>query len=301
MISTDLLKYVRELTTRDTKTLSQKVVKTMEEVGELARCVLPLENADGVHHRFITPGGALEEIVDSMLCLLSIGYELGATDDEIEKMLWKKAEYWNQLQLRETGAKFPVPYEIHITVDDAVVTHFKEACDIAGVKMVYLDLLNAEGVVIKKELMTASKIIGNNSSSYAELTRVKEILQSKGFKPSREKIETVPWHPAASKSNMADGDAYFECHFNLIVPSPDKKEEFLSLCKELGIVLSVNNNKNLCGTRYLATIRHKNKGWVEHVVSESKSTLRLYNPHDFMMEYALYDTDVSHDSSWIKS
>lgn len=301
MLSHEFLKYVRELTSRDKKTLSQKVVKTMEEVGELSREVLPLENATGTLHRFTTPSGALEEIVDSMLCLLSIGYELGATDDEIEKMLWKKAEYWNQLQLRETGAKFPVPYEIHITVDDAVVTQFKEACDVAGVKMVYLDLLDADGVVIKKELMTASKIIGNNSSSYSELTRVKDILQSKGFKPSREKIETVPWHPAASRSNMAEGDAYFECHFNLIVPSPDKKEEFLSLCKELGIVLSMNNSKNLCGTRYLATIRHKNKGWVEHIVDKSKLILHLYNPHDFMMEYALYDTDVSHDASWINS
>ena len=46
-MNTELLSYIQKLSIRDKKTLSQKALKVTEECGELARVVLPFDNAAG--------------------------------------------------------------------------------------------------------------------------------------------------------------------------------------------------------------------------------------------------------------
>ena len=81
--------YIKELSKKDKKTLSQKALKLVEEVGELARVVLPYDSAHGTNHRFIDREALLEEIADVHLTNISIAHSLGFTDDELNEMMVK--------------------------------------------------------------------------------------------------------------------------------------------------------------------------------------------------------------------
>lgn len=113
----ELQEYIKNLSLKDKKNLSQKLGKVMEEAGELARVVLPYDGADGTTHRFIEKERVLEESVDVILTAISMAYELGFTHDDIEDMMWRKAEKWHGIQAKEAKVEYPIPYEIHITVD----------------------------------------------------------------------------------------------------------------------------------------------------------------------------------------
>ncbi len=80
-MSPELFEYIQRLSLADKKTLSQKALKVAEESGELAKVVLPFDNAAGTIHRFIEKGRILEESVDVILTAISIAYELGYTHE----------------------------------------------------------------------------------------------------------------------------------------------------------------------------------------------------------------------------
>jgi len=114
---TNLNNYIKSLSIKDKKTLSQKALKTCEEVGELAKAILPFDSAPGTNHRFIDREKILEEIADVYLSTISIAHSLNYTDEEIGDMIQKKAMKWQEIQSKEENASFPLPFEIHITVD----------------------------------------------------------------------------------------------------------------------------------------------------------------------------------------
>lgn len=112
----DLKNFIRTLSLKDKKTLSQKALKTCEEVGELAKVILPFDSATGTNHRFASRENILEEICDVYLSIVSIAHELNISDEEFGTMLEKKCYKWNSIQNKETSSPFPLPFEIHITV-----------------------------------------------------------------------------------------------------------------------------------------------------------------------------------------
>jgi hypothetical protein len=84
-----LLDFIRTLSINDKKTLIGKALKSAEECGELAKAVLPFENAPGTTHRFIEKNKILQECVDLMLTAMSIVYDLGYSDEELFSMMEK--------------------------------------------------------------------------------------------------------------------------------------------------------------------------------------------------------------------
>lgn len=52
-VKRDINNYIKSLSLKDKKTLSQKCLKLTEEVGELAKAILPYDSAHGTNHRFI--------------------------------------------------------------------------------------------------------------------------------------------------------------------------------------------------------------------------------------------------------
>lgn len=295
-MNSTILDYIRALTLKDKKTLSQKALKTMEEVGELSRAILPYENDDGTMHRFADKEDIIEEAIDTILCSLSIAYDVGATDEQIEKMLWKKSEYWNTLQLKESESPFPLPFEIHVTVNEKDQDKFRKACALAGVKKINLDLFDSDGYVIKHEAMTASKIIGTNIEAYKELNRICEILSKEKIIITRRKIETVPWHPGASFTGM--GKNYFECHFDLKL---DNTTDFLKMIRkvsDIGGAISLNKNKEI--KSYLVTYRTTSTlDYLKEKIKVILQSLETYHPSKPLIEFAIYDTDVSLDDDWL--
>jgi len=87
--------FIKTLSIKDKKTLSQKTLKLVEEVGELARVILPYDSAHGTNHRFTDREALLEEVVDVYLTNISIAHSLGFTDEEFNDMLDKKSKKWS--------------------------------------------------------------------------------------------------------------------------------------------------------------------------------------------------------------
>lgn len=330
---TNLNEYIRNLSIQDKKTLSQKALKTCEEVGELAKAILPFDSAPGTNHRFIDRDKVLEEIADVYLTNISIAYSLGFTDEEIEDMIQRKSVKWQEIQAKEDNASFPLPFEIHITVDmsrivdgdgDSIrgrklfVDDFKKQCQYLGVKPIVIELQLENGTL--EDVMTSSKHFGDNRSAYEESERIANKLIKLGYRVVRKKIETVPWHSAAP---IIDGilpipnGCYFESHIGVVI-TPDEKQELNNFVEALntgledtgvGGVAKLSQNffkKSNDGSKFINMLTYRNnvcgyntfKDEVEMIKESLTSSEFIYEKVE--VEYAIYDTNVTHDDVWLK-
>jgi NTP pyrophosphatase (non-canonical NTP hydrolase) len=320
MIDKQLLDFIKSLSENDTKTLTQKALKTSEEVGELAKAVLPFEGAAGTLHRFTDKEKILEEACDTMLCSMSVANQI-ATEKEISDMLWAKSRKWSELQCKEGKTKFPIPYEIHITVNkDADFKLFKMVCENMiseniNVKPLAIDLYSHSGEIILDEVMTSCKFIGNNQTAYGNMDVTTRALIKAGFKIVRQKIETVPWHPAAPS---IDGhrdmrNKYFESHIELMCTLQNLPaiQKFLNeSLRDTHVSINTAKPVEADGRRpILITLRDYNAIYEPF----RADTQNLYNLLEGrgpiygwdsvqkpVIEFSLYDTNISHDNSWIK-
>lgn len=306
----DLLQFVKELSATDKKNLNQKVLKLMEEAGELAKVALPFEHAFGTNHRFVTPTRILEEAVDTILVALSVPYSLGFDDDDIAEMMRRKLDFWAELQARDSKVSDKTPYELHVTVGNVSdLEAFKKACAAIGVKPIVLDLHTAHHGDIK-DLMTSSVIFGRNHEALAQLEYIATALEQAGFDVVRKKIETVPWHPAAPSRAHANPvmpkDCYFECHFAVKTePDPYKLAQLRQLALEQECHLSRNVFKRHAdGTAtVMATYRSYDKVY-EDVREHVERAAQVFREQGFsvekeLIEFSLYDTRISHDAEWL--
>lgn len=310
-MKSELFKFIEKLSNKDPKTLMQKTLKTAEECGELAKAVLPFTEAPQSTHKFSDKTKILEESADVILCALSVAYNLGMTSEEIESMLWKKSEYWASLQAREKNNPFPLPFEIHVTVSkDSDIAKFKEVCLSLGVKAICLELINEKNEHMLDEVMTSSKFYGNNAQVYEEICRISSRLKSEGFLVEREKIETVYWHPSAPSSiegnKKMHRNGYFESHLDVFISEKDK-EKLETISKKHKAVVSQNTRKIYeNGSVYILTLRNYSSLVEEFVLQvkalemDLKKEELLKESDKSMIEFALYDTKISHDREWIK-
>jgi len=312
--------FIKNLSIKDKKTLSQKGLKLVEEIGELARVILPYDSAHGTNHRFIDKEKILEEVVDVYLTNISIAHSLGITEEEFDDMLVRKSEKWAELQSREEKATFPLPFEIHVTIstNEIDIDNFKRSCSTIEVKPIVLDLeINGEQPI--KDVMTSSKHFGDNKSAYLECERITSELGLHGYKVVRKKIETVPWHPAApviSRGEPIANGCYFESHIGVAI-TPEQKDDLdffvnstlrdKSLIRLDGITKLSQNffKKSKDGSKFInmLTYRCNMIGSPSFKLQvEGLKQLLLDEGFEFEkveVEYALYDTNVSHDAKWI--
>jgi NTP pyrophosphatase (non-canonical NTP hydrolase) len=299
--------YARILTSRDKKTLSQKALKVAEEVGELAKVVNPYEGAHSTTHRFIDRSRILEEVVDTILCASSIAYELGFTDDECQSMLMQKLQKWDGLQVAESLAKYPLPYEIHVTTKHGSVPAFRLACERIGVKPVLLDLHLRDGGVMK-DMMTSSVFLGDNAGSLREAERIAAGLRESGYEVVRIKIETVPWHPAAPSRKRPDSempkDCYFECHLNVIC-TPETEARLRGLACANAAHVSRNVFKRLGDGSFTLMVTLRSYAGTSEAFRERVDAFKgvleaaSFAAEKEIVEFSVYDTKVRHDGEWI--
>lgn len=334
------LEYIRTLTKSDEKNLSQKALKTSEEVGELAKVVLPYDNAFATTHRFVSKARILEECADVYLCIKSIAYDLDFSDEEFENMVNHKMKVWADLQARERRLKYPVPYEIHVTVDiekskpiltfdgnvfisdqevgelktndpetlqKHTIEEFKRDCKSAGVKPILLDL-HLRGGKIMKDLMTSSTFMGNNREAYEEMRRISYSLRQNGWEVVREKIETIPWHPAAPSQRhenpVMPPNCYFESHLNVLC-TEDKMDLLKIIAGQHGARRSSNVFKRYDDGTFTIMVTYRNYEMYyedfQKKLEEIKNELQNFEfeVEKEIVEFSIYDTKVSHDSAWI--
>ncbi|TXI85141.1 MAG: hypothetical protein E6Q38_00920 [Crocinitomicaceae bacterium] len=306
----DLLNFIQKLSVNDKKTLSQKALKVTEETGELAKAVLPYDNAFATTHKFETAEHVLEEVVDVMLSAVSLAYDLKFSHEDIIKMLEKKSLFWAQLQAAENNLTYPLPFEIHITVEKpGAIDTFKDVCTKIGVKAIVLDLENQNFNII--DAMTSSVHYGDNRSAYEEAGRITRELQNYNYTVVRKKIETVPFHPAAPGENKPGikmpKDCYFETHIPVLI-SKEQKDMLQELAAELDGHLSKNFFKKIENGLYvnMFTIRAYNDTYeiflkrVQFVQEKLESNGFMFEPgYKTEIEFSIYDTKVSHDFQWL--
>lgn len=294
-----------ELSRRDKKTLSQKTLKLMEEAGELAKAVLPYEGASGCQHRFPNLDKVTEECADVLLVAYSIAASLGVSNEELMAMVGKKATYWKSLMDAEEATDMEkLGFEIHITVEAIKsIESFKADCEHLGVKPIVLDLYT-EGEPIK-DVMTSSKVYGTTIEAATASRNLVARLKALGYRVVREKVETVPWHPASQNAHLRPSAAkYFEAH--LAFRASEKSAAFFAFTNSHRIRLSRNTMKKGDQSMQMGTLRRSSSEmtseefvqFVEEVVQQANSEgfPVLENPHT---EYALHDDNHAHDKEWI--
>lgn len=308
----NLLLYIRNLSLSDSKTLSQKALKAGEEFGELAKVVLPYDNAYATTHRFAITDQILEECVDLTLCALSIAYDLGYTDDDIETMMYTKASKWASLQ-EKSQVEYPLPYEIHVTVmpdnnGSFTVGLFKEHCALARVKAVVLDLQNQAGSTVMKDYMTSSKHHGNNRTAYEEAMRIRNEMIGYGYNVARVKIETVPWHPSAPRTlnDLMPSYCHFESHIPIHILETDVPL-LRDICVKLGLHLSQNIFKWLPSGLVVIMTTFRSRDHTSTSFTETIEHIQQELQHagftigKSVIEFCVYDTKNGHDTKWLTS
>lgn len=257
---------------------------------------------------------------------------VGFTDEEFNDMLVKKSEKWSQLQASEEKANFPLPFEIHVTVDMSrivdennnpvygkkrFVEDFKKQCESLGVKPIVIELQLEDGTL--EDVMTSSKHFGDNRSAYEESMRIVNELKIRGYKVVRNKIESVPWHPAApvfSTGKEIPNGCYFESHIG-VVRKPEEKERLNEFVKytltdshliELSGTAKLSQNffkKSKDGSAFINMLTYRSNmcgspkfklevEGIKHLLREEGFEFEKVE-----VEYAVYDTNVTHDAKWI--
>lgn len=307
----DTLTILRNLSISDKKDIAEKTLKATEEVGELARVVLARKGAASTTHRFADDQMVLEEIADVLMCAYSIAYQMGFDDEAIEYKVISKMEKWARLQANERKACFPVPFEIHVTVEANDLAKFKGICAMAGVKPIILWLQNHAGANVMKDVMTSSKLLGDNAQALAEARRVAGVFEEHGMKVLRQKIETVPWHPAAPQNDASrDGEVkmipgqYFESHVG-VYAREDQWEALSRVIRGHEAHLSSNSMKEPKDGvyKFMVTLR-SSSDTAQAFQSKVDAMTKVMMEHGFefdkpIVEFSIYDTRVKHDDAWI--
>lgn len=299
----ELIEQIRRLSLKDTKSLSQQGLKLAEECGELAKVILPFENADCTRHRFVDRQALVDGVADVILVALSIAFKMKIHDDKLIAMIQKKAHYWEKLQSIPSLEAYP--YEIHITVAQAPsYEQFVMDCKDIEVKPVVLDLhTNANGII--KDVMTSSTLVGNNQTVIEEVDRITVELEQRGYRVVRQKVETVPWHPHTAAERTEDN--YFEAHIPVTLMEENQEKLYDLTKRHPGSHLSRNILKKHNDGTYImmVTIRHNDCDHPTFVtrVNRLKGAL-AESGFDFgakdIVEWAIYDNNISHDAEWME-
>jgi hypothetical protein len=276
----------------------------MEEAGELAKAILPYEGACGTNHRLPNRDKIAEECADSMLVAYSIMKSMQLSDDEIVRMIQKKTDYWQFLQDNEHLAKLDdLIFEMHVTVDHIKdLETFKTDCAELGVKPIILDLFT-DGETIK-DMMTSSHYKGTTKGATEYSRDLVRRLTEKGYKVVREKIETVPWHPASKVAHLQNEKKYFEAH---VAFSPLADEQCLNhFRRKFNVRFSANTMKKGDRSMQMGTLRRPSEVGIDQftellntVISEMRMLFREEPMEKPVIEYALFDDNQKHDRKWI--
>jgi hypothetical protein len=137
--------------------------------------------------------------------------------------------------------------------------------------------------------------------------KMKELVERTekyGARVIREKIETVPWHPAISDKNEMVGK-YFESHIPIFL---NNKEEFAKLHLQSADNIHISKNTlkpDLDGvTKVFGTIRSlKGKSLAWHKMEVEMAEIILvsqgYRMGTTITEYAVLDSNEELDARWL--
>ena len=201
-------------------------------------------------------------------------------------------------------------YEIHVTVKCSKfeIERFQNICKLIGVKPIVIELEKGSDVVMQ-DVMTSSKIEANTVGEAINASKdIANKLQFHRFSVVRRKVETMPDHPLApqSPSDKMPANCYFESHIQVIVERSGQRELLEHIAKGSGAHKSRNAFKKHLDGSYIQmlTLRDYNTDRVSFVerVAELRASLEFsgFALGKMEIEFAIFDTNVRHDSKWIR-
>ena len=202
-------------------------------------------------------------------------------------------------------------YEFHVTIDAAGADQeaFKATCQELGVKPIVLDLGINNNTALTDYMTSSKATYEEDEQAHAELQRIADGMEASSYKVVRRKIEAVPWHPNAPQlagKPMPEG-CYFEAHLGIDLHEDDvaKLRETLT-AERPDLHLSRNAFKQLGSGRMvlMATLRdyqtpfeafEASVAGAQTVLAEAGFVLEK----EAIVEFALYDSNVHHDTPWM--
>lgn len=259
---------------------------------------------------------AIDILINASIALMKIGLNSGEIDNLIRAKLTDMTG-----DIHSSDSKYP--FEIHITAEipnnsnyDDYIHKFVDACSMAKVKPIMLDLQNQSNKHVMNDATTSSKFFGTEEEAKNEVERICTILKENNFNVIRKKIETAIWHEKSQKKKLNPGE-YFECHVGLLIPAEnldEKMNKLSEICKKHSAHLSRNTMKNADNGKLvqMATVRTYESPDVEKVSHrkyfedkiESFANELKENGFEYeklIYEFAIYDTKNSHDKEWLES
>ena len=203
-------------------------------------------------------------------------------------------------------------YEIHVTVQTNNVEQFRAKCKNIGVKPIILDLQTKSGDVLC-DVMTSSTISTEDISigdAQKEMDRIVSELANDGFQILRKKIETVPWHPEAPTEHNGQRHfpgSHFEAHLGVIIKSEEDATILTEFAGKHSLHLSKNIFKRFDDGSYCQMATYRSYTMVkedfelniEEIVKTLKSDGLTFEKAP-TIEFAIYDSNHEHDSTWLK-
>lgn len=201
-------------------------------------------------------------------------------------------------------------FEIHVTVR-STPEKFQEVCRIIGVKPIVVVLQDLASDT-ELDMMTSSTVSSTDAcltDAANEASRVSYLLETYGIPVLRVKIETVPWHPdapTADNGKTHTDDTYFESHLQFAISSQAEHDQLAQLCKKYNLHLSRNKFKESADGKYvqMTTFRSSTmtvEEFEQHCdqVVRASDMLDLKLNKDPIIEFAIFDSNRSHDNKWL--
>jgi hypothetical protein len=189
-------------------------------------------------------------------------------------------------------------FEIHITVNTQNIDKFKTDCNSIGVKPIVIDLQDNNENSIMMDVMTSSK---HRCPNYKLISSyLKNKLINLNYDIKRVKVEVNPFY---YNIKNVTGELYYESHVRVIANNYNK-DNLKVICKNNGYHLSKNVFKKIDDDNFyiMSTIRCYNtdletfKNKIDNFISE----INGFNYDKIEIECCIYDTNINHDSDWLK-
>lgn len=312
-ITPEAFNRIATLSKKQNTTIQNRVMKLSEEVGEVAGAVLKYTEAPGCTYRTATADNVVEEVIDVMLVAMSLLYELkGVTQEDLEDVLGDKLLKWSAA-LQQTDDIFQptFPHEIHITVSPTqhqTIEQFVDVCRNMGCKPVLIEL-QRDLQSVGDDLMTSYTVESTTADAIFIMLSQAATLSKAGFKVTRKKIETVPWHPDVPQHVDDHHEGYFETHVPVVISDTRfTRGTVFEICEKHSVHLSRNKFKQLDGDRYvgMCTMRSYTDTASSFQLKVEAFTNDLTKNNvtinkKALIEYALYDSNEQSDDRWIKN
>ena len=97
-MNSEIISKIFEVAKTEPKSIEHLLLKLMEEVGEASQAYLSTAQASGSDYKSLSQDDFKEELVDSLLVLLTLIHKTDISEEELENLVITKIAKWESKQ-----------------------------------------------------------------------------------------------------------------------------------------------------------------------------------------------------------